>query len=686
MAACMLAGAGLTQPGTLDFGLADFTPRGFCLAWQPGLIWLQAGSDLLTAFACYAIPTAILIILSRRRDLQFRPVLLLFAAFIVACGTTHLFSVATLWMPLYWSEGAVKAVTALLSVITAAVLWPMLPRLLAAPSAAQMQALTTQLESQIAERDLAARHLNDSRRQLRNLYARTPAALHAMDGNGILLEVSDRWLELFRYQRDEVIGRPVRDFFVPELAPAAENLRALATGGGDRLMESRIRRRDGEIRDVEATCELETGSDGGIDRILVALNDVTARKHAEAALRASEDRLHRTRKMEAVGQLTGGIAHDFNNLLTTIMGSMEMLSAHETLQPRGERLTRNALEAAQRAARLTSQMLSFSRRQLLSPESLAPGEIVTGIRDLLHRSAGEQVCLELKAESAAQWHVLADHNELELALVNLVINAREAIENNPARAAGQNRRDTISIGFANHTLGEAEIAAMGQDEIAEQIATGDFVGITVADTGRGMTPDVLARAFEPFFTTKPAGTGLGLSQTYGFATQSGGTVRIQSTQGVGTKVELLLPRGAAAERRAPHDHYATGAEGNGETILLVEDDPLLRQTVADGLRDRGYRVIEAADAPAALAALDHDTTINFLFTDIMMPGGMNGITLARTARRLHAGLKIMFASGYSDRQVVDEWPEPLDLLQKPYGLETLAARISSRLRLKEAAE
>jgi PAS domain S-box-containing protein len=562
------------------------------------------------------------------------------------------------------------------------VLWPMLPRLLTAPSAVEMRALNLRLQARIAQRDLAARHVNDSRKQMRRLYARSPAALHAMDRDGILLDVSDRWLDLFGYQRQDVIGRPMRDFYAPELGPVvAAHLRALRAGGGERLVECRILRSDGEFRDVEATYELELDSFGDIERILVVLNDITVRKRADG----SEDRLRQAQKMEVVGQLTGGIAHDFNNLLTTIMGSMEMLAAQEGLQPRSERLVRGALEAAQRAARLTSQLLSFSRRQLLSPEALAPGEVVTNLRDLLRRSAGEAVTLELPPAHAEQWHVFADRNQLELAMVNLVLNAREAIENNPIRDNELPRNDTISIRLANQTLTAADVAAL----VAEQVAPGDFAGIAVADTGRGMTPDVLARAFEPFFTTKGtgAGTGLGLSQTYGFATQSGGTVRIESTQGIGTTVELLLPRSTQAHSARPAaGHYAADTEGHGETILMVEDDPLLRQIVADGLRRRGYRVIEAPDGTAALSALTHDASIAFLFTDIMMPGGMNGVALARTARGLHAGLKIMFASGYSERRIVAEWPEPLDLLQKPYGLETLAARIATRLRQKEVAE
>ena len=370
-----------------------------------------------------------------------------------------------------------------------------------------------------------------------------------------------------------------------------------------------------------------------------------------------------------MGQLTGGIAHDFNNLLTTIMGSLELLDQQAILDPRGKRLAGNALEGTRRAARLTSQLLTFSRRQRLAPEALAPDDVVAGIHDLLTRSVGERVTLVLAPPQPGQWTLMADRNQLEVALVNLVINARDAID-----GAG-----VVGIEFANRALTATDIEHITPDAVA----SGDFVSITITDNGRGMPPDVLARAFEPFFTTKPAGagTGLGLAQTYGFVSQSGGAITIASTPDVGTSVELLLPRAVAMlnETQPPARLQAVGA-GQGETILFAEDDALLRETVTMALENQGYAVIGAVDGDAALAILQQGGKVDLLFTDVMMPGGLNGVGLAQAARALRPTLKIMFASGYTDRQVLAAWPEDLDLLAKPYSLEALATRIAACLR------
>ena len=518
------------------FDLSRYTPHGFCLAWQPGLIWLQAGSDLLIAAAYFSIPAFLVTFLRRRRDLAFKPIFGLFAAFILACGTTHVLGAVTLWVPVYWLDGAVKALTAGLSVATAALLWPLLPKALALPSPATLREANEALANEVARRTQTAERLHESEERQRRIYNRTPAALHATDANGLLIDVSDRWLDLVGYERAEVIGRPIFSFYDAESAIASsDHLAALRAGSNLAASERRILCRDGRSRDLEILIEAERDIAGHLVRVFCAVTDVTARKETEAALAATEERLRHAQKMEAVGQLTGGIAHDFNNLLTTIMGSLELLQERAMLDERGGRLASNALDGSRRAARLVSQLLSFSRRQMLSPEPMAPAEVVDGIRELLEQTLSSRIKLDVR-HAPDGWMALADRNQVEAALVNLVINARDAIE-----ADGK-----VTIETANRTLDRATLAGSGHYlyDAPEPPRAGDYVSITVSDTGTGMTSQVRARAFEPFFTTKAqgSGTGLGLSQLYGFVSQSGGAVRLQSNLGEGTRIELILPR------------------------------------------------------------------------------------------------------------------------------------------------
>ncbi len=526
-------------------GFSQLTPHGFCLAWQPGLMWLEAVSDLLIAGAYFAIPAALLVFLRRRRDLAFKPVFALFAAFILACGTTHILGAVTLWVPLYWLDGGVKALTAVLSVATAAALWKLVPEALALPSPEALRQANLALAQQVAAGQAMAARFQESEARQRNLYSRTPVALHAVGADGRLIDVSDHWLNLVGRERHEVVGRPVGDFYTAESAlEASDHLAALRAGSFLLNAGRRMLCKDGHIKDVEITLEVERDADGHLQRALAAVTDVTARKDAEAALAAAEERLRHAQKMEAVGQLTGGIAHDFNNLLTTIMGSLELLQQRAALDERSGRLAANALDGSRRAARLVSQLLSFSRKQRLNPVRLFVGDVVDGIHDLLAQTLGDMIALEVRRQSDP-WPALADQNQIEAALLNLIINARDAIE---GQGAGQR---VVTIEIANRVLDRATFAGANGYlyDAPEPPRPGDYVAITVSDTGTGMTAQVRARAFEPFFTTKPqgSGTGLGLSQLYGFISQSGGAVRLQSSPGAGTRIELVLPRARAGE-------------------------------------------------------------------------------------------------------------------------------------------
>ena len=672
----------------MDF--RTFIPHGFCLAWDPGLVWLQAASDGLIAAAYYSIPAALLVFVQKRRDLAFRPLFGLFAAFILACGTTHIFGVVTLFIPLYWTDGILKAMTAALSVATAIVLWPLIPKALALPSPAALRAVNVRLAEEVSERDQTAIRLRESEQRLRDLYAGSPAILHATDAQGTLIEVSRRWLELFGYTREEVIGRSMREFYEPSTVAGAfsDSLPVLIADQHHTTRERRLALRNGQVRDAEAVYAFEHDADGTLRHVLVALTDVTSRKEAEAALRESEDQLSHAQRIESLGQLTGGIAHDFNNLLTTIMGSLEMVEQSGQLDQRFSRMASNALEGARRGARLTSQLLSFSRRSPLAPESQDPVATVTGIAELLAKSVDATIRLHIDTASGLGiWPILADRTQLEVALLNLVINARDAVV---AAAKGPNgpAHGEITISFANHALQVEQTHGV----YADPIAPGDYVALTVSDNGVGMSPEVLSRALEPYFTTKrtDAGTGLGLSQIYGFAVQSGGTLRLSSRAGVGTQAEILLPRGARAMVAPRHQSQQSSPRANGDVIVLVEDDALLRHTIGEALRARGYVVETAPEGRAALMLLQTLPRVDLLFTDIMMPGGMNGIELARAARAISGQLNIMFATGYSDANVLAQWPERFDLLTKPFNLDELCSRVGARLngapRIMEPAD
>ena len=369
--------------------------------------------------------------------------------------------------------------------------------------------------------------------------------------------------------------------------------------------------------------------------------------------------------MEAVGQLTGGLAHDFNNLLTGIAGSLELLEtriAQGRLSEVG-RYVAAAQGASRRAAALTHRLLAFSRRQTLDPRPTAPNRLVAGMEELIRRTVGPQIAVEVIG-AAGVWTTLVDPNQLENALLNLAINARDAMPDGG--------RLTVETG--NRWLDER--AARGRD-----LPPGQYVSLCVSDTGQGMTPEVAARAIDPFFTTKPIGmgTGLGLSMIYGFVRQSGGQVRIYSEPGQGAMVCLYLPRhlGEAEGAEEPRGPAATPAAGTGETVLVVDDEPTVRMLVAEVLEDLGYTALEAEDGPAGLKVLRSNARIDLLVTDVGLPGGMNGRQVADAARALRPGLKVLFITGYAENAVLSHGhlDAGMHILTKPFAMDALAGRI-----------
>jgi PAS domain S-box-containing protein len=384
-----------------------------------------------------------------------------------------------------------------------------------------------------------------------------------------------------------------------------------------------------------------------------------------AALRANEDALRQSQKMEAVGQLTGGVAHDFNNLLQVIIGNLDTIQRH--LPEDSARLRRaatQALNGARRAASLTQRLLAFSRRQPLDPKPLNINSLVTTLSELIHRTLGETVDVETVL-GAGLWQVEADANELEAAILNLAVNARDAMPEG----------GRLTIETANAHIDEAYAANFAE------VAPGQYVSISVSDTGHGMDAATVNRAFEPFYTTKPVGqgTGLGLSQVYGFVKQSGGHVNIYSEVGQGTTVKIYLPRLVADADTVPEDQpdsVVPEAEG-GETILVVEDDDDVRTYSVEILRDLGYRVIEAHDGASALRLLERQARVDLLFTDVVLPGGMTGAQMAEQARRLRPTLKVLFTTGYARNAIIHQGrlDKGVRLITKPFNAADLATRV-----------
>ena len=378
------------------------------------------------------------------------------------------------------------------------------------------------------------------------------------------------------------------------------------------------------------------------------------------------ERLRRSQQLEAVGQLTGGVAHDFNNLLTVVMGNAELLVELNEHNPMQRQLAEMIATAAQRGSELTQRLLAFARKQALDPKVVDVNELVAGMDSLLRRSLGEHIEIEL-IRGAGLWPALVDPGQLENALLNLCLNARDAMP-------GGGR---LTLETANARL-DADYAAQ-----QAEVTPGQYVMLAVSDTGEGIAPEHLQRVFEPFFTTKDKGkgTGLGLAMVYGFTKQSAGHVTVYSEPGDGTTVRLYLPRAAGAVAEAGPAEAGTPVVGGHETILVVEDDAAVRRYACTQLKASGYRVIEAADGPSALALLETRDDVDLLFTDVVMPGGMNGRALADAACQRRPGLRVLYTSGYTENAIVHHGR--LDagalLLSKPYRRQALDRAVRAAL-------
>ena len=651
-----------------------FSPHGICLLWEPELIWLHVGSDALIAMAYFSIPIALAIFVSKRRDLKFGWVYWAFGVFILACGFTHVLSIYTLWVPIYGIEGLVKAATAIASVFTAGMLWPLLPELLTITSPFELRRVRAALEEEEmkgrgAERMLA--QFQETQRALRESMARLTAVVETAVDGFILIDSRGRILlfnpaceRLFGYRAEEVFQENVK-LLMPRTYSLHHDdyLRNFLRSGERKIIgigrEVVGRRKDGSTFPMDLSVG-EAKQDG--ESIFVGIiHDLTERK-------LTERQLQQAQKMEMVGQLSGGIAHDFNNLLTVIVGNAEHLS--EQLKSRLDlrQLADDICQAGERGAELARRLLAFSRRQLLRPRAIDCHELIASTCKLLKRTLRENIEVTTAFNIDAIF-AFADSSQLESAVLNLALNAQDAM------AAGG--RLTISTG----------IASLDDDDqgVHPDIESGEYAMIAVTDNGEGMTSDVAARAFEPFFTTKEVGkgSGLGLSMVYGFVKQSNGHVSIYSEPGLGTTVRIYLPNvtpNASRSSSQPAADEEALPRGN-ETILVVEDDPFVRSSVILKVESLGYKVALAVDGREAVMKLRTNPEIDMLFTDIVMPGGMSGWEVAELAQQMRPGLPTVFTSGYALEALVDQGRAPMKsiVLTKPYRKAELAHRLREAL-------
>jgi PAS domain S-box-containing protein len=530
----------------------------------------------------------------------------------------------------------------------------------------ELQRLNQTLERRAEERAqqlaTSTSKLEDTERRFRMLVESVADyAIYMLDPEGHVVNWNLGAERIKGYSREEILGHHFSRFYTPEDQAAGVPKTALETAARDGKFEAEgwRRRKDDSKFWASIVISAIRNKDGSLAGFAKVTRDLTER-------RAAEERTRQAQKMEGIGQLTGGIAHDFNNLLTIIIGNLETLQRN--LNSNGvdpEKLRRtadNAMRGARRAESLTQRLLAFSRQQPLNPKPIDINRLVAGMSDLLRRSIGEQIIVETVL-SGGLWRAHADPNQLELAILNLAVNARDAMPNG----------GKLTIEAANVHLDEKYAAAQAE------VLPGQYVMLAVSDNGSGMTPETRAKAFDPFFTTKDVGhgTGLGLSQVYGFAKQSRGHVKIYSEVGEGATIKLYLPR---VHDMALADEEATEAVAHGsasETILVVEDDPEVRRFSCETLAELGYNVLEAGDGHAGLRVLDANPDIRVLFTDVGLPGGMSGRQLADEARKRRPELRVLFTTGYARNSIVHNGRlDPgVELITKPFTQSALSAKL-----------
>ena len=516
----------------------------------------------------------------------------------------------------------------------------------------------------LTERRAAQAKLRESQEQFRLLVQGvTDYAIYMLDVDGHVASWNAGAQRIKGYMPEEIIGRHFSSFYTEADRAAGLPRTGLETAKekGRWEHEGQRVRKDGTPFWAHVVIDAIRDDDGKLVGFAKVTRDISERRAAEAALQTAQATMIRSQKLEAIGQLTGGVAHDFNNLLQVIGGNLHLLGKDVAGNPRAEMRVQSALAGVARGAKLASQLLAFARRHPLEPRVVNVGRVIKGMDEMLRRALGGEIEVETVV-AGGLWNNLIDPDQLENAILNLAINARDAMS-----GAGR-----LTIEASNASLDDEYVRQH------EDLAAGQYVMIAVTDTGAGIPPEILDRVYEPFFTTKAEdkGTGLGLAMVYGFLKQSGGHVKIYSEVGAGTTVKLYFPREMAREDTLIVT--PTGAvSGGDETILVVEDDDEVREVAIAMLTELGYRVVKARDAASALVVLDSGIPIDLIFTDVMMPGTLRSPELARKAKERLPNVAVLFTSGYTQNAIVHggRLDPGVELLAKPYTRDALARKV-----------
>ena len=508
-------------------------------------------------------------------------------------------------------------------------------------------------QSKLAERQL---------RETRDFYELTlnamPTLVLHIDVDGVITYCNDAVVQKMNLPRSMIVGTKYAELASPEFYSDAKPALAAALRGESQTLAQKIEEPDGVLQ-AQVHYLPNTAEGGRVNGCFLIAYDITE-------LKRLEERLVQAEKLQAIGQLTGGIAHDFNNLLGVVLGNLQLLERDLGNDPALARKLAIAMRAALRGADLTRRLLAFARRQILDPVVVDLNRQIGALGELLRRTLGESIEMQLKLRPDL-WHTRVDPGQLENAILNLAINARDAMPNG----------GRLTLETYNEAI-DADFCATHPD-----LEPGEHVVVRVTDTGCGIAPDALTRVFEPFFSTKESGkgSGLGLAMVHGFAKQAGGLATISSELGKGATVSIYLPRSMEKQSRFEDTIVHKIVPGGTETILVVEDDPDLRETVVAALGRLGYRMLAAANAEAALRILSGNERIDLLFTDVMMPGGMLGPMLAKQAYELRPGIQVLFTTGYADTSLLPTsvLGKHSELISKPYRNEELALKIRGLL-------